>query len=114
MRRLRQRTGIEFRFHDLRRTAASHMTGIGHLPARRWQDPESCRARHNGRVRPALVRHGQGGCSPEMGSAASKHPRERSKAALRESCRAGHRKGGSLVAAALRRWSEMVHVPDGI
>jgi integrase len=29
MRRLRQRTGIEFRFHDLRRTAASHMTGIG-------------------------------------------------------------------------------------
>ena len=29
MRRIRQRTGIEFRFHDLRRTAASHMTGIG-------------------------------------------------------------------------------------
>ena len=29
MRRLRQRTGIEFRLHDLRRTAASHMTGIG-------------------------------------------------------------------------------------
>jgi integrase len=29
MHRLRQRTGIEFRLHDLRRTAASHMTGIG-------------------------------------------------------------------------------------
>ena len=29
MRSIRQRTGIEFRFHDLRRTAASHMTGIG-------------------------------------------------------------------------------------
>src|SRR6185369_16554576 len=29
MRRIRQRTGTEFRFHDLRRTAASHMTGIG-------------------------------------------------------------------------------------
>jgi integrase len=29
MRRIRQRTGIEFRFHDLRRTAASHMTGLG-------------------------------------------------------------------------------------
>src|SRR5206468_11253499 len=28
MRRLRQRTGIEFRLHDLRRSAASHMTGI--------------------------------------------------------------------------------------
>jgi integrase len=29
MRRIRQQTGVEFRFHDLRRTAASHMTGIG-------------------------------------------------------------------------------------
>lgn len=29
MRRLRQRTNIDFRFHDLRRTAASLMTGLG-------------------------------------------------------------------------------------
>jgi integrase len=29
MKRLKTRTGIDFKFHDLRRTAASHMTGLG-------------------------------------------------------------------------------------
>lgn len=29
LRRLKTNTGVEFRFHDLRRTTASHMTGIG-------------------------------------------------------------------------------------
>jgi hypothetical protein len=29
MRRIKDRAGIDFKFHDLRRTAASHMTALG-------------------------------------------------------------------------------------
>lgn len=69
--RLRKRSKVtDLRLHDLRRTAASLMTGMG-IARLTVKDPEPRRARRNGCLRPPLQRpgeaNGSGGLGPPAG-----------------------------------------------
>jgi integrase len=67
--RIRRRSQVSFVPHDLRRTAASHMTSMGISRLRCFKNPESCREGCHRRLRSAQLRSretrgtGRVGCS---------------------------------------------------